>query len=606
MQVDLKVKVEVILSQLKVDYIGSVNFSSLTGELLSNITEDQIETKKMETQTEILKFLHNFQATMEKQLGDTKESIDKNNKMIDRRLNKIETEVSKVNDKIDVTDNKIEDVNTRMEDRLRKIEEQMKHSTDLGSSRGELKELEECFTSQSAGYKTRGQSSQRTKDLQDKQRDKVQEVTEVILQEPTGIFRSSWARGIQQELSRAAEESKMKNTNRRVDKEIVETRSWEAAPVPTPPLGGGGGVSEQRLNDDKCQDEDDLVPDCWEERQFNLSRKQTSMKTRKPVQITSWFGSDSTSEEEEIEETVGEWSNIDRKKRSQDRRQKTAIRRQKQKQEVSLKAAHMASLGPISIDSVRYFQNKKVNFEEAKVKAVEEFLKYKLDYSEDELKEVEIKETRLSTKGDKIINIAMGTVEMIRELYIHKAEVGDDKITVRCYIPPNYHERFMYLNGICTEMRQEDQSLKTQIRFGKKDIEIFTKRKGEEEGYRKVNLVEFTDISKIPEFNHRIKWRRYVDKPPRQRHGQLDRQRCRPSTQAQYGTGRSTQPEVPPTRKDPLALPITRANSNSTNSDSKKPRLEASSSEEEEDEEDEETGDISDMETADETTTQKE
>ena len=45
MQVVLKVKVEVILSQLIVDYIGSVNISSLTGEHLSNITEDQIETK---------------------------------------------------------------------------------------------------------------------------------------------------------------------------------------------------------------------------------------------------------------------------------------------------------------------------------------------------------------------------------------------------------------------------------------------------------------------------------------------------------------------------------------------------------------------------------
>ena len=96
-----------------------------------------------------------------------------------------------------------------------------------------------------------------------------------------------------------------------------------------------------------------------------------------------------------------------------------------------MKAAHMASIGPITMQSVKFFQRNDTSFEEAKILAVQEFLQYKLEYTEEE-----IRETRLSTKGDGIINIAMAMEEMIRDLYIHKAECGDDKVVVRSYIPP--------------------------------------------------------------------------------------------------------------------------------------------------------------------------
>ena len=45
-------------------------------------------------------------------------------------------------------------------------------------------------------------------------------------------------------------------------------------------------------------------------------------------------------------------------------------------------------------------------FEEAKVCAVKELLKFDLNYDEEELKELQIMETRISKRGDNIINVA--------------------------------------------------------------------------------------------------------------------------------------------------------------------------------------------------------
>ena len=88
-------------------------------------------------------------------------------------------------------------------------------------------------------------------------------------------------------------------------------------------------------------------------------------------------------------------------------------------------------------------------------------------------------------KGDDIINVAMATEDKIRELYTRKAELKNEDIVLRSYIPPNFHRRFMYLNSVCADRRSEDPTLKTQLRFGEKDVEIYVKTKGEEGGVQK-------------------------------------------------------------------------------------------------------------------------
>ena len=62
-------------------------------------------------------------------------------------------------------------------------------------------------------------------------------------------------------------------------------------------------------------------------------------------------------------------------------------------------------------------------------------------------------------------------------------------------------------------MRSENPDLKTQLRFGLKDVEVFTKMKGEGEPYKQVKIKDLTQEA-VPEFNHRIKWRKQTDRLP--------------------------------------------------------------------------------------------
>ena len=106
----------------------------------------------------------------------------------------------------------------------------------------------------------------------------------------------------------------------------------------------------------------------------------------------------------------------------------------------------------------------------------------------------------------------------------------------------------------------EDTTLKTQIRFGKKDIEIFVKNKGEGVPFRQIKIKEFTDITKVPCFDHSIKWRRYVDKPPRRvvsRPARGEQQSTSPSSQQasnplirQHSTGEGTDDRSKKTKLD--------------------------------------------------------
>ena len=61
------------------------------------------------------------------------------------------------------------------------------------------------------------------------------------------------------------------------------------------------------------------------------------------------------------------------------------------------------------------------------------------------------------------------------------------------------------INKICTQRRSEDQNLKTQVRFGNRDLEILTKMKGSKEPFSKVALKDFVGDMESPEFDEKIK-----------------------------------------------------------------------------------------------------
>ena len=239
--------------------------------------------------------------------------------------------------------------------------------------------------------------------------------------------------------------------------------------------------------------------------------------------------------------------------------------------ECAMKAEHMAGIGPIYMTDVITRMDGVTNFEKAKALELKAFLARYLGYEEEELRELTLEETKFATSGDDLLYVAMVDKEQIKELHIRRAESQNENITVRNYIPPNFHERFVYINKMCTEQRRLDKALKTQLRFGHGDIEVFMKYKGEDAGYRLVKLSEFTDITAVPEFNHKIRWKRYVDRPPRRKiRYSLENPIKGKEGEKRPATGRKDQ--------ETTQRKLTRQHSKDEGMDSKKARLSAKSS----------------------------
>ena len=385
--------------------------------------------------------------------------------------------------------------------------------------------------------------------------------------EPRG-FQSTWAKSIEEDLRKAAEGNDLINDNDKV-KERREERTRR---------GGREQLTEP------------------------VKQKPP---IRKPIQVVNnWFGIDSSSEESE--EDDDNWNTIDRKKKAEEKRKKAAHKRINRQKECAGKAAIMVSLGPVTAASVEFFRSTLVSYDEAKKLAIKEFLQYNLGYDEEELVSLEIMETRMSSKDDNIINVAMATEDAIRELYTRQAAIKNDDIVLRTYIPPNFHKRFMYLNSICADRRSEDPSLKTQLRFGKKDIEILVKTRGEDGGFKKVKMEDFVDPKEVPVFESNIKWRKYIEKPPRKqkvlqvdkgpRPSMLGQQAVKVKAVKSKESSRLPVPVKPVTEEGvkitEAQTKLIRVNSNTVTGSKKKPRFfHADSSPDESMNEDDNTGD---------------
>ena len=70
----------------------------------------------------------------------------------------------------------------------------------------------------------------------------------------------------------------------------------------------------------------------------------------------------------------------------------------------------------------------------------------------------------------------------------------------------------MAISSVCKDRRKEDGDLKTQLRYGTKDIEVHIKYRGSGEGFRKTNLREFMGEIDLPSFYHTVRWRKRKDR----------------------------------------------------------------------------------------------
>ena len=496
------------------------------------------------TTKHLLNFLQEFKqsmeiksTSMEGKIGATNDKIDK----MDGKFKKMEGNIKELSNRIDAGDEKSERVNSRMNDRLYNLEKEMKRSVELKKHRENLKSKEKSATKNQETPEE--QVDKTTRAVNHVINDK--EITENVSTGTASSFRSDWARAMEMELEQAAA-VKIQPPGRNFRREYPEVKDLTR------------NEREVPNNWEQAEDED---TDYLEQK-----REKVVPKIRKPVVVTNWFGADTTTDESTGEEDDNRWTEVERKKKADKKRKQMATKKEQKMKECALKARNMVGLGPIGIEDIEYRRSAQVGFEAAKKLAVKDFLADNLGYIKEELDSMEIAETRSTRTEGEILNVAFASNDDVREIHIRKAESQNDEITVRNYIPPNFFERYKAINKICNERRQENKNLKTQIRFGKRDIEVFTKIRGETTGFKLVALKDFTDVEQLPAYDHSIKWKIHPDRPPRRKVRYQNQKQDTGSSTAQ-ATGQEETPKQ-----------LARVNSNSVTNESKKARMSAPSS----------------------------
>ena len=177
--------------------------------------------------------------------------------------------------------------------------------------------------------------------------------------------------------------------------------------------------------------------------------------------LRSWF-CDSSSEEEsessEEEENINDetWEKVKRTKQNKEKRQRQRKNKKEKQAETALKASFMIGIGPVTKESIGYFESLNKDTEEAKKEAVEEYLRFYLRYNTEEIEQLEIAATQIAPKDD-VIYIAFNNSRDVHNIYQRAAQCKHPEVTTQNYIPPQFFDRYIYLSKRCQELRQKEK-----------------------------------------------------------------------------------------------------------------------------------------------------
>ena len=457
-------------------------------EIEEAVTEDAKMSKV--TADDLMKFMSSFRESMEEKILNTNVNLEEKIKNMDDKLDyrlhdmniriddnmeKVELELQKVSTKLDEN----VDVVARMGSRIDILEEEMKKSERIGRKTAKLKNRQQNLENQPAGIKP-AEGAEKRKQY-NRQRIESQDLINENVSSGGERFRSSWAKEVDEELRAAA----------RLDGEQLRSN-----------------YREDTTNEKRTENEREEV---WEV----LKPKTKYKKVRVPIpEPTSWFGNEESTGTEDSS-SDSDWTEVERKKHSEDKKKKMKLKKIIKIEETLMRARSMLGIGPITREMLDNVDKTGKTKHLVRKELVCGLLSHHLDYNSEELESLDIRET-IEGK-DNIVYFAAGGMEMLREIHIRKAESRNDCLLIRNFIPPQLYRRYMYISGVCKDRRQEDPELKTQMRFGLKEIEVYTKYRGTGEGFKKVKLDEFLETESLPEFEHDIKWKRKTDREERRK-----------------------------------------------------------------------------------------
>ena len=432
-------------------------------QIQKNATEDRLETKKdlnrIDTKIEQVK-----KQAEAKEVSDNKRIYNLNN-----RMSKIELSVDKTKEAIDAIDALKKD-HSKL--RLQLKEEQAARVRDFKKATG-LKDNIDWNKEVEKEEKEKDNTKKKDKDkVLDEKKDNTEvDIIDELMNKTNESYTSDWAKSLSGQLKRDAEKN---NTKDNIDK-------------------------KESITNDKG----------------NIDQTKLKTKKKKPMAaLRKWFGDESFESSDSSEDTE-DWQKVDRVEANRVKRKKAKKAKNIKEQQTLEKAAHIVGLGPFTNDLRRHHNKEHRDINKATRAAIHDFLSHNLAYDTEDLEELSISEVQEGK--DNILYIAFDNMEDIREIRTRIIESGNNDILFRMYIPPQLFDRFRYMNIACSELRQNNSNLKTQIRIGENDFEVYTKVKGSQDPYTKEDLNEIMDMVKAPKFNHSIKWKRKPIQPERKK-----------------------------------------------------------------------------------------
>ena len=109
--------------------------------------------------------------------------------------------------------------------------------------------------------------------------------------------------------------------------------------------------------------------------------------------------------------------------------------------------------------------------------ASQEYLRIQLRFTEKDIEGMKITDTQVSAKGVNILYVVTNDENVIRDIRQRMAQCQDPDLQSQDFIPPQYYKRYIALSRYAQDMRYNNMNVKTQIRYGTNDIELWTKDK---------------------------------------------------------------------------------------------------------------------------------
>ena len=476
-----------------------------------NNTEDNV---KEVTNNDIVEFMRRFEKKVESNFEKTRGEIGRMN----TKIGSISQTIEVLKNDVKTNEDKSMERAVRMEGRLESLETEMEKMKVNDKNKVKLsmkiKKIE----------KNMKLNNMEKNKVNDRERENSVEKSDLenedVEHDPLGSsgssYSSSWARELEREEreERVKEKANDKDDNHRdkgVNYYVPGTKAAREV------FENVDDITEEETKKRKRGNKEQQEEDKAKKRKLDEKKKAKKEKERKrKEEKRKWFA-EISSESSESDSNDEEWGKVNRVDKNKEKKNRLKKHKQKKEIDVYKKANHMIGIGPVTKQSIEYHMEKTNNYDDAKEHAVREFLEYYLKFSEDELDEMTIVETKIATGVDNIIYIAMDDAEHIKNIHRRKAECKNDFINIINFVPPQIFKRYKSLNKICAERRKLDNTLRTQIRFGKSDLELWTKIKGEDEPLKNVDLLVFLGDDKIEDFDHEIKWTHKPDREPRRR-----------------------------------------------------------------------------------------